>query len=103
MSDIVIYESDDWSAVYEGGRLIRVFTAYLADEWVRKHFNVKTVQGDEFLLGQNHRDGAAQTIDQIEKYVKERDARMAEAARLRAEASALIIRAEKLTSTPEEE
>jgi hypothetical protein len=86
---VVIYESDEWSAVYLDGRLVRVGDTYLADEWVRSHFGVETVQDDAYLMGGNGRDGVAQTLDELREYERARQERRDRAAALRAEAARL--------------
>ncbi len=89
MSEVEIHEADEWAAVYLDGKLQRVGDAYLADEWVRSHFGVTTVQDDAFMRGQTGRGGVAQTLDEVEEYARQRAARRAEVDRLRAEAARL--------------
>jgi hypothetical protein len=93
MGNIEIHEADDWAAVYLDGNLQRVGDAYLADEWVREHFGVTTVQDDAFMRGQDQRDGVAQTLDEVKAFADDRDSRRARAAELRAEANRLLRRA----------
>lgn len=96
---IEFHQYDDWTAVYLNGNLVRVGDSYLADEWLQSRFGVKVVQDDAFLRGGNSRDGVAQTLDELAAYRAERDERHATAARLRAEAQALLERASEMDST----
>lgn len=89
MSNIEIHEADEWSAVYLDGHLVRVGDSYLADEWLRTHFGVATIQDDAFLRGQTSRDGVAKTLDELHAYASARRERMDRAAALRAEAKRL--------------
>src|SRR5690242_16462444 len=90
MSSIEIHEADDWAAVYLDGKLQRVGDAYLADEWVRQHFGVTTVNDDAFMRGQTKREGVASTLEEVEAFRTRRDANKARAAELRSEADRLI-------------
>jgi hypothetical protein len=97
MANIEVHEADDWAAVYMDGKLVDgPGDAYLRDEWLRAHFGVVTVQDNAFMRGQNMADGAAHTLDEIEAYRTERDARLWRAAELRAEADRLTKEAEEL-------
>jgi len=93
---VEIHDYDDWSAVYLDGVLQRVGDTYLADEWVREHFGVTTVQDNAFMRGQNGRDGVAQTLDEVYDYQRRRDENIAKGAELRAEASRLLAEAAEL-------
>ncbi len=90
MSEIEIHEADEWAAVYLDGKLQRVGDAYLADEWVREHFGVVTVQDDAFMRGQSHRSGVAQTVNEIVDYRQQRATARERAAALRDEADRLL-------------
>lgn len=96
MSEVEIHEAEEWSAVYLDGRLIRVGDSYLADEWVREHFGVVTVQDDAYLRGQTSAAGVAQTLDEVREYATQRSQRKANAETLRFQASELLAQAEKL-------
>ena len=74
-SSIEIHEDEDWAAVYVDGNLVRVGDAYLADEWLRTHFGVKTVQDDAFMRGQTSREGVAKTLDEVLDYARSRQDR----------------------------
>ena len=95
---VEIHEAEEWSAVYLDGVLQRVGDSYLADEWVRAHFGVTTVQDDAFMRGQNARSGVAPTLTALAQYRDERDAARAEAERLRAEAARLLAEADGLAT-----
>jgi hypothetical protein len=96
--DVVVHEAEEWSAVYLDGALQRVGDTYLADEWIRDFFGVTTVQDDAFLRGQNHRDGVAQTLDELDAYRRLRDEAKTQVAALRAEADRLLTEARRLES-----
>jgi hypothetical protein len=96
MSRIEVHTAGEWSALYFDGRLQTVGDSYHADEWIREHFGVVTVDDDAFMRGQGSRDGVAATLDQVAEYARERDARLARAAELRAEANRLLAEAEGL-------
>ena len=73
MEEIEIHGADEWSATYLNGELVQgPSDSYLADEWLRQHFGVVTVQDDAFMRGQTSREGAARTLDEVEKYREER-------------------------------
>ena len=74
-SNIEIHEDEDWAAVYVDGNLVRVGDAYLADEWLRTYFGVKTVQDDAFMRGQTSREGVAKTLDEVLDYARSRQKR----------------------------
>ena len=95
-SSIEIHEADDWAAVYLDGNLVRVGDAYLADEWLRTHFGVKTVQDDAFMRGQIQREGVAKTLDEVADYARSRQKRLDRAAALRAQAQQLEDEARRL-------
>ena len=96
-ASVEIHEDGEWSAVYLNGRLIRVGDTYLADEWVRDHFGVLTVQDDAFMRGQSSRDGVAQTLEEVLEYARVREERLSRGAALRAEAARLVAEADALT------
>lgn len=96
---VEIHEAEEWAAVYLDGRLVQIGDKYLADEWVRDHFGVRTVQDDAFLRGQGSRDGAAQTLDELYLYAARRADLEAQAARLRRQAEELLARADRLRPT----
>lgn len=94
--DLEIHYADDWAALYKDGKLDRVGDSYLAEERVLELLGVTVVHDDAFMRGQSHRDGVAQTLDEVAEYERERDERkkladekFAEAERLYAEARAL--------------
>jgi len=95
-TEVVIYEDGEWSGVYLDGKLQRVGDTYLADEWVREHFGVVTIQSADYMRGGDLRSEAAQTLDEIRAYTYEREAREQRATDLRAEADRLRAEADAL-------
>lgn len=87
---VTIYEDEEWSAVYLDGKLQRVGDSYLADEWVRSHYGIETVQSADFLRGGTQRADVAPTLEALEEYRRDRESREARAAELRAEADRLL-------------
>jgi len=96
MADIEFHESDEWTAVYLDGKLIRVGDHYLADEWLREYVGVKTVQDDAFFRGGRDRAHVAPTLADLYAYVEARQARLDRAAALREEAERLESEADAL-------
>lgn len=96
MSHVEVHEDEEWSAVYLDGNLVYVGDAYLADEWVREHFGVVTVQNNAFMRGQTHRRGVAQTLDEVKAYGQERARLLAKAEQLRRQAADLLAQAEQV-------
>jgi len=88
-SNIEIHEAEEWSAVYLDGKLVQVGDSYLADEWLRTRFGVKTVQDEAFMRGQTSREGVAKTLDEVTDYARSRQERLDRAVALRAEAQRL--------------
>ena len=94
----VIYQgSDDWSALYEDGKLVRVSDHYLIEEELHSRLGIEVVQSDDFLRGGNQRANAASTLTELQAYSDERQACEAEAAALEAQAAELRRRAATLT------
>lgn len=92
---VTVYDGEGgWSAVYLDGKLQRVGDSYLADEWVREHFGVETVQSDDFLRGGTSRADVAPTLDDLRDYADEQAARQARAKALRDEAARLLAEAD---------
>ena len=98
MSDtVIVYQGDaDWSAVYLNGKLERVGDHYLADEWIREHFGVQTVQSNDFLRGGNGRADVAPTLDDLDAYSIDRASRQERAEELRRQAAELEAEANRL-------
>jgi hypothetical protein len=88
-SNIEVHEDEEWSAVYLDGKLVLVGDSYLADEWIRTKFGVKTVQDNAFMRGQTQSAGVAKTLDEVADYAKARQERLDRIAALRAEARQL--------------
>jgi hypothetical protein len=95
--EIEIHEAEEWAAVYLNGHLQHVGDTYLADEWIREHFGVKTIQDDAFMRGQTSRDGVAQTVHEVNAYIEDREAKLRRAAELREEAARLLAEAEEVS------
>lgn len=94
---VTIYEGPgEWSAVYLGDALQRVGDHYLADEWVRVHFGVETIQSDDFMRGGDTRDDVAPTLTDLHAYADDQRARKNWANELRAQAQSLIERAKQV-------
>lgn len=95
---VTVYDGEGgWSAVYLDGKLQRVGDSYLADEWVREHFGVETVQSDDFLRGGTSRADVAPTLDDLRDYADEQAAKQARAKALRDEAARLLAEADAMT------
>lgn len=62
---LVCQGSDEWSALYVDGELVRHGDHYLIDEQLRVMFDVVSVQTNDFLTRENGRDGAAKTLDEV--------------------------------------
>jgi hypothetical protein len=100
MSDqpkLEIHYADEWAALYVDGKLDRVGDSYLAEERAFEILGVRTVQDDAFMRGQSHRDGVAQTLDEVREFAKDREAKRARATELRAEADRLLREAGELS------
>lgn len=96
--ELIVYRSEEveeWSALYVDGKLDRVGDSYLIDERIQQLTGVISREGN-FLLGGNHRDDVAQTVEEITAYENAREAENNEAARLEAQAAELIAQAERL-------
>jgi hypothetical protein len=93
--DVEVHEADKWSAVYLDGKLVRQATPYLANEWVRAHFGVVTVQDDAFLRGGSGAE-TAQTLDEVAAYARTRRDALDRAVELERQAEALIDEAQRL-------
>jgi hypothetical protein len=92
----VMYQSDEWTALYVNGRLDRVGDSYLADERLRELVGCVYIQDNAYLRGGNSRDGVAQTLDEVTAYQRVRADREARAEQLRNEAARLLQEAEGL-------
>jgi hypothetical protein len=75
--------------LYVDGQLVQVGKVHNTEEKAFAMLGVTQVVDDAFMRGQTHRDGVAQTTEEITAYVADRDAATERAARLRAEAEAL--------------
>lgn len=93
---IEVHEAEEWSALYLDGKLVLVGDSYHADEWIRGHFGIKTVQDDAFMRGQTSRAGVATTLGEVAAYAQDRQDRLTRAAELQAEAARLTEEASRL-------
>lgn len=93
---VEVHEADEWAAVYLDGKLVQQGERYLANEWVREHFGVVTVQDDAFMRGSDRREDVAQTLDEVADYAAERATRAERAADLERRASAMFDEARRL-------
>lgn len=96
--EIQIHYSGDWAALYIDGALdpTTVGDAYIAEEKALRMCGVEIVQSDDWMRGQDQRVGVAKTLDEIEEYRIDREAREARAAELREQAAALLAEAKDL-------
>jgi hypothetical protein len=92
---IEVHESEDWSALYVDGVLVKASDPYIIDEWIREHFKVETVQDDAFLGG--GRD-SLKTLVEVEAYRDARDRRLAEAEEMLQRGKAMVEAAERLAA-----
>jgi hypothetical protein len=92
-----IHYADEWAALYVDGKLDRVGDSYLAEERAFEILGVKTVQDDAFMCGQTSAAGVAQTVEEAEEFAREREAKRARAAELRAQADRLLREAGELS------
>lgn len=95
--EFVIYHTgDEWAALYADGKLVKNDSgwplcgdSYHIDEYFHSLLGAKTIYSDAFLLGGNQRSDCAETIDEIQQYLADREADLAEAERLEAQARAI--------------
>lgn len=101
MADYVVYEDEEWAAVYKDGKLVRVGESYLADEYLRAEFGVETIVSDAFYLGVERptREDVASTLTEIHAFEQASDQRHAKAEELLAEAARLKELAEKMLAS----
>ena len=94
---VVVYESDDWAALYVDGVLDRVGDAYLADERIREIFGVETVHSSAYFIGEGKtRADVAKTLPEVQAEELRRAENRRRAAALREEAAALEFEAAAL-------
>lgn len=97
MTEYKRYHLGEWAALYADGRLDTYGDAYIIDERIAELLGVKDEWNEsiDFTLGTN--SDPAETVQQIEEWVTERDriAAEQEAAELEQEALALLDRAAK--------
>jgi hypothetical protein len=94
--DIEIHEASDWAALYVNGVLDTVGEEYVAREALDALLGITVIQDDAFFRGGTSRNGVAPTLTDVATYRQERLDRLDRAAKLRAEAAALIAEADAL-------
>lgn len=109
VDDVVLYQGEEWSALYVDDRLLEIGDHYLVEERLLDVLGIEFIQSDDFLRGGSSREDAAKTLDEIESYQDSRDsaeamAALAEAAVRSAEdklaaAQAELDRAKRLRET----
>jgi hypothetical protein len=107
MADLQIhypYDSE-WAALYVDGKLDTIGDSYVAEGKALRLAGVTLVHsdapggdGDDCLRGGEYRDGAAQTLDELEVYRADRIARETRAAELERQAAELEGQAQALRS-----
>ena len=90
--------SSDWSALYVDGKLDKVGDHYYVDERIAELLGVETVDSDDFMMGGNYREDAAQTLEELEAYTRAREGKLETAEELRAKAAELLRQAEEKES-----
>jgi hypothetical protein len=104
--DIQIHYADNWAALYVDGKLHRdrhgatIGDSHNVEETLFELLGVTVAQDDSFLLGQDRRDGAATTLEEIEEYRAARRARADVVAEMREQAAKLVREADALASRP---
>lgn len=97
MSELVILRgSQQWSALYVDGKLVRVGDHYGVDEEAMERAGIKCESTDDFMRGGRTRADVASTLSEVEEYRSRRTLAVSQAAKLRAQAADLISRAEQL-------
>lgn len=94
--DLEIHYDGEWAALYGDGKLITVGDADVAEEEALELCGVTIVRDNAFMRGQDHRDGVAQTLEEVAEYSDQRAARLADAAAKFAEAERLYAEARAL-------
>lgn len=62
---------NDWSALYVDGNLETVGDHHNVDERIAELCGVELREGDDFLMGSHKRIDTADTLDEIETYLRE--------------------------------
>lgn len=96
--ELEIHYAEEWAALYVDGKLLpeTVGDSYLAEEKAFELLGVKQLHDDAFMRGQSGRDGVARTLDEVNQYKTDREARQMRAKKLRDEALQLMVEADKL-------
>jgi len=93
---LLVFDGEEWSALYVDGVLDTASETYLIDERIRILAGVITVQTGDFFCGGHRRDDVAPTIEDVRAYRRQRLYRQQEADRLRAQAAELMRTAEEI-------
>ncbi len=93
---LVIYEADEWSALYVDGKLERVGDSYYVEEKAFELAGVTVIQDDAFMRGQDRREGVAKSLDEIIVFKSQRDLDQKRANELREQAAELLAKADAL-------
>jgi hypothetical protein len=94
----VRYNEEEWSALYIDGKLSVVGDSYLSDEKIAELLGVEERDDDAFMQGGKNYSDVANTLAEVEAYAASRDAKLREAAALRARAEELEAEAKLLTA-----
>lgn len=78
--DYTLYEgSEDWSALYEDGKLIEVGDHYWVQEKLLQLLGIEVVQSDDFIRGGSAREDVAPSLVAIEDWLADANVEEAEA------------------------
>ncbi len=100
--DLRLFVGDsEWSGLYADGELVQCGDHYLADEKIREYAGVVTIHDNAFLLGGDgvRPHGPAETLDEIDEFIRDRDSARERAQTMRDKAAALIAEADKVERT----
>lgn len=97
LPEMRVYIGDgEWSALYVNSQLDTVGDHYLSDERIRSIAGVVEVFSEDFMRGQNTREGVAKTVDEVEEYRTAREDRERRAEELEQQARELERQAAEL-------
>lgn len=95
------YSESDWAGLYHQGKLVYQGHEYQIHEKLTEMLGVVEVHDDAFMMGQQRKEGVAQTLDAVEDYKLRREDRREAASRLREEAAAMVAKAVELEKEAE--
>jgi hypothetical protein len=93
---LVLSGEDEWSALYVDGKLYQVGDHYLIDERIRELTGVVTVHTEDFMRGQDTREGVAPDVEAVLRWTASREAAETQAADLREQARKLLEEAARM-------